>query len=90
MMKVIKIGAVWCSGCLVMNGVMNKIFKNYSFSYEEYDVDFDCEIVSKYQVGDVLPLFIIMNGDREVSRFAGEYSYDEMVKRLKKEGVIDD
>ena len=28
-MKLIKIGAIWCSGCLVMNKVWNKLIKEY-------------------------------------------------------------
>ena len=36
-MKVIKIGAIWCSGCLVMNNVWNKLRKNYNFDSSELD-----------------------------------------------------
>lgn len=89
-MKVIKIGAVWCSGCLIMNNVFNKVLKKYKIDYLEYDVDIDEEIVSKYNVGDKLPVFIILDGDSEVERFVGEYSYDELVDKLKGVGVIEE
>ncbi|MBR3211126.1 MAG: thioredoxin family protein [Bacilli bacterium] len=87
-MKIIKIGAIWCSGCLVMNSVISKVKKNYSIDMIEYDLDMDEEEVLPYHPGDVLPVFIIMNEEEEVSRFVGEYSYDEFVRKLKEVGVI--
>lgn len=88
-MQLIKIGAVWCSGCLVMNKVWSKFIKEYKIDYLEYDIDFDSDEVSKYNPGDKLPLFIIFNGDTEVSRFSGEYSYDEFVDKMKGAGLIE-
>jgi len=87
-MKLIKIGAIWCSGCLVMNNVISKVLKNYTIDYLEYDLDMDEEKVSKYQVGDVLPVFLVFDQEKEISRFEGEYSYDEFVQKLKDVGVI--
>ena len=40
-MKLIKIGAIWCSGCLVMNNVISKTLKNYPIDMIEYDIDMD-------------------------------------------------
>ena len=34
-MKVIKIGAIWCGGCLVMNKTWNKLKDNYQFLQEK-------------------------------------------------------
>lgn len=87
-MKVVKIGAIWCSGCLVMNSVISKTLKNYTIDFQEYDIDMDEEEAKSYQPGDVLPVFIVMDQDQEVTRFAGEYSYDEFVSKLKEVGVI--
>lgn len=89
-MKVIKIGAVWCSGCLIMNNIWNKIIKQYSFDYLELDLDMDEEIVEKYGTFDVLPTFIVLDGEKEISRFSGEFSIDEFIEKLKKIGVIDE
>ena len=89
-MKVIKISALWCSGCLVMNPIWNKILNNYSFESEEYDLDLDEDIVKKYNPPEKLPLFIVLQDDQEISRFFGEYSYDELVNKLKDVGVIDE
>ena len=39
-MKIIKIGAVWCPGCLVMKKVWNKITNDYpNLDIKEYDLD---------------------------------------------------
>lgn len=89
-MKVIKIGAMWCSGCLLMNNIWNKVLKQYSFDYLELDLDMDEDLVSSYGKFDVLPSFIILNGDTEINRFSGEYKYDDFVKILMENGVIDE
>jgi len=89
-MKLIKIGAIWCSGCLVMNNVISKTLKNYTIDFIEYDLDMDEEEVKPYNPGDTLPVFIVMNGEEEVDRFVGEYSYDDFVQKLKDVGVINE
>ena len=87
-MKLIKIGAIWCSGCLVMNSVISKTIKNYPIDFVEYDIDMDEEEAKSYHPGDTLPVFIVMDQDQEVDRFEGEYSYQDFVDKLKEVGVI--
>lgn len=89
-MKLIKIGAIWCSGCLVMNKVWNKIIKEYNFSYETFDIDMDEDEVEKYNVGEKLPVFIVMENDKEIKRFIGEYSYSDMVNNLREVGLLNE
>lgn len=89
-MKVIKIGAVWCSGCLIMNNIWNKVIKQYSFDYLELDLDMDEEVVENYGTFDVLPTFIVLDGEREITRFSGEFSFDDFIDKLKEIGVIDE
>ena len=50
----------------------------------------DEDAVKKYNPGDKLPIFIIMDGDSELTRFVGEYSYDELKNKLIEEGVINE
>lgn len=71
-----------------MNNVISKVKKNYSFEMIEYDIDMDEEEVKPFEPGDVLPVFIVFNGDQEVTRFVGEYSYDDFILKLKEVGVI--
>ena len=89
-MKLIKIGAIWCSGCLVMNKVWNKLIKEYNFSYETYDIDMDEDEVEKYNVGEKLPVFIVMENDKEIKRFIVEYSYSDMVNNLREVGLLNE
>ena len=89
-MKLIKIGAIWCSGCLVMNKVWNKIIKEYNFSYETFDIDMDEDEVEKYNVGEKLQVFIVMENDKEIKRFIGEYSYSDMVNNLREVGLLNE
>ena len=86
-MKIVKIGAIWCNGCLVMNKVWNKIKTNFNCETIELDYDIDEEEVMKYNPGKVLPIFIVFDNEKEVLRLTGEFSYDEFIKRVKEVGV---
>lgn len=85
-MKIVKIGAIWCSGCLVMNKVWNQLKEHYDFDAIELDYDMDEDEVNDYHPGDVLPLFIVYSNQEEVLRFAGEVKYEEMVQRIQEVG----
>ncbi len=82
-MKVIKITAIWCSACLIMNKRWKEIEKEYDIETISYDLDFDEEEVDKYDVGDTLPVFIIVDEDKEVKRLVGEHSIDELKEFIK-------
>lgn len=86
-MKIVKISAIWCGACLIMNKVWNKIKENYDFEDIELDFDMDEEETLKYNPGDVLPVFIIFDNDKEVLRITGEFSYDEFVNKINEVGV---
>lgn len=81
-MKVVKINAIWCSSCLVMNKVWKNILKRYDIETVELDIDVD-EEVEKYHPGNILPVFIVFEGDNEVLRLTGELKEEEMIERLK-------
>lgn len=81
-MRVVKIGAIWCSGCLVMNKVWNSILKKYDFDVLELDYDMDFDEVSKYKPGDILPVFIFLDGNRELYRSIGEVSEKKLVTKI--------
>ena len=73
-----------------MNKVWNKTIKNYSFDYIDLDLDMDEEEAKLYNPGDKLPIFIVIDQDREIERFVGEYSYDDFISKLKNVGVINE
>ena len=89
-MKVIKINAIWCSGCLVMNKVWKKIISNYKFDVVELDYDMDEYEVKKYNPGDILPIFIFFDEDKEIGRIVGEKNEKEFIKLMMDMGVINE
>ena len=89
-MKIVKISAIWCGGCLVMNKVWKKLKENFQFDFLELDYDMDEDEVSKYNPGEILPVFIVYKDDNELFRITGEVSYEEFVERIKEVGGLDD
>ena len=85
-MKLIKFSALWCPSCLIMNGRVNKIVDEYNLEYIEYDYDVDTNKVEEYKVGDILPVIILENNNKEVARIIGEKSEKELKKIV--EGVL--
>ena len=78
-MKIIKIGAIWCPGCLVMNKIWNKINKDYELDIIELDYDMNSNEVVKYNVGKVLPVIIFMDDEGiELERLVGEQKEDKL------------
>lgn len=82
-MKVIRVSAIWCPACLIMRPIMDSILSNYDFEQIEYDYDLDEDEIKKYNVGKILPVFIFMDGDNEVTRIIGEKKLQEVEKLLK-------
>ena len=87
-MKIVKISAIWCGACLIMNKVWNKLKENYKFEDVELDYDMDEEEAKSYSPGDILPVFIVFDGDNEVIRVTGEFSVDEFIEKLNEVGVV--
>ena len=81
-MKVIKIGAEWCSGCIVMKPRWVEVEKAQPWLKTEYhDFDKDKKEISKYKAEneDRLPVFIFLDKKgEEFLRLHGEIT----VKRL--------
>ena len=78
-MKVIKIGAMWCPACIIMNNYWKDIKKeNQNLEFLEYDLDMDEEDVMKYNVGDILPVIILLDNDKEIKRLVGEKTKEEV------------
>lgn len=77
-MKIVKIGAMWCPGCIIMQKVWNKINENYDLDITSYDLDMDSEEVEKYNVGSTLPVIIFYKDDQEYKRLIGEKKYEDL------------
>lgn len=82
-MKVVKITALWCSACLIMNKRWDEVLKEKEIETISLDLDMDEEEVASYQVGDILPVFIFYKEDKEVKRIVGEKTTNEMLAIIK-------
>lgn len=81
-MKILKFGAVWCSGCLIMKPLFQEIEKEKPWlKTEYYDFDKNKEIFNQYGVNEILPTFIFLDKDNnEFLRLNGELKKDELIK----------
>jgi len=81
-MKILKFGAVWCPGCLVMRPRFIEIEEENPWLETEYfEYDDNKEMVEKYGVGDQIPVFIFLDKDgKEILRLQGEVSKEKLLK----------
>ncbi len=84
-MKILKFGAVWCSGCLVMKPRLAAIEKEMPELETQYcDFDVDKEMVKKYGIDHTLPVFVFLDKDgEEILRLTGEVDKDKLVDTIK-------
>jgi thiol-disulfide isomerase/thioredoxin len=81
-MKVLKFGAVWCPGCLVMKPRWKEIeSENPWLKTEYYDFDADKEAVEKYKIDKILPVFVFLDSTgNEFLRLGGEIEKGKLVR----------
>ncbi|HNV97192.1 MAG: thioredoxin family protein [Patescibacteria group bacterium] len=81
-MKVLKFGAVWCPGCLVMKPRWKEIEEeNPWLETQYYDFDNDKEAVNLYNIDKVLPIFVFLDKDgKEFLRLNGEIKKDKLIE----------
>jgi thiol-disulfide isomerase/thioredoxin len=81
-MKVLKVGAVWCPGCVVMRPIWQEIEKeNPWLKTQYYDYDKDKEAVEKWKINKNLPTFVFLDKEgKEFLRLHGEVSKKELLK----------
>lgn len=81
-MEIIKIGAMWCPGCIVMKKTFKQIEEDFNIEIKSLDLDFDEEEVSKYNVGDTLPVIIVNKDGKEIKRIIGEKTKKEILEEV--------
>ena len=81
-MKILKFGAIWCSGCLIMKPRWKEIEgENPSLQTEYYEFDDSKEMVEKYKIDKNLPVFIFLDkNDNEFLRLNGEVEKDKLLE----------
>lgn len=83
-MKIIRINALWCSGCLYMKKVWKEVENTYpNLDIETYDYDMDEEIVKSYNPGTILPVVIFYKDGMEYKRLNGEKKKEEIIEIIK-------
>lgn len=85
-MRVIKITAIWCSACLIMNKIWFNVLKRKDIPTKSLDYDIDEDEVQKYSPGKILPVFIFYDGNKELTRVVGEKTEADMLKIIKECG----
>jgi thiol-disulfide isomerase/thioredoxin len=81
-MKVIKIGAIWCAGCLVMKPRWAEIETELPWLKTEYlDYDSDRTAVKELKVNAILPVAIFLDDyGKELIRLQGEQSKKKLLR----------
>lgn len=91
-MKVLKIGAVWCAGCLVMRPRWQQIESEMTDLETEY-LDYDesrQELEKRGIKTDTLPTFIFYTKDgKEYARLLGEIVKDVIISTIRKGQELD-
>ncbi len=82
-MKVLKFGAVWCPGCLLMRPLWDEIEEEMPWLETEYlDVDENPALVKKYEL-DTFPAFIFLNkSGEEATRLIGEVKKEKIIETI--------
>lgn len=80
-MKLIKVSAMWCPACLIMRNTLNNL--DIDIEQIEYDYDLDEDVVNKYNIGEILPVLILVEDNKEVARLVGEKTKDEVLDFLR-------
>ena len=83
MKKLLVVSAVWCPSCLILNKYLKKLNEDIDIEITKLDFDLDEDIVEEYNVGEKLPVVILLDNDKEVSRLIGEKTYDELLNFIR-------
>lgn len=83
-MKVLKFGAVWCPGCLIMKPRWAEIEQENPWLETEYfEYDDHLDKAKEYDVNKSLPVFIFLDKmGKEILRLKGEINKPELIKLI--------
>ena len=81
-MYLVKVNAMWCPSCLIMNNHYEKIANKYNLELKSLDYDLDENEVKELHVGNILPVLIIYKNNEEILRIVGEQSYQQLEKKI--------
>lgn len=77
MVKIVRISAVWCPSCIVTYNDFIKLKDVYDAEFVELDYDYDD--IEKFNVGDILPIIVVLDDDEnELVRIIGEKKFNNI------------
>lgn len=81
-MKVLKFGATWCAGCIIMKPRWQEIEQENPWLETQYfDFDTDKEAIEKHEINDILPVFVFLNKEgKEILRLQGEVDKSKLIE----------
>ena len=83
-MKVLKIGAIWCTECISMKPMWEEIEKEIPQLKTEYlDADENDELLKKYDIKEIPSFIFLDKEDKEILRLKGILNKEELVKTIK-------
>jgi len=92
-MKLVKVTAVWCMSCILMNERLKKIEDENATNYDtiDYDFDTDSQELEQYNIGTILPVYILFDSNsNEIARSVGENSKKELNDFFSSNGGINE
>ena len=75
-MKIVKVSAIWCSSCIIMKSRFNDVIEDKDI--EVISLDYDMDDIEEYNIGDILPVYIKIENEKEKSRLIGEHTKEEI------------
>ncbi len=79
----IRISAMWCMSCLIMLSRLDDLQTTYNLEFEDYDYDFDD--ITQFDVGDTLPVVLLMDKNNSIcEKIVGEVSKKDLKSLLDK------
>ncbi len=83
-MKLLKMGASWCSGCKVQEALLKHL--NILDKFEYIDIDVDMETPLKYSVRSIPQLLAIDENDNVIASLAGGATKEQILDMVSKYG----
>ena len=81
-MKVLKFGAIWCAGCIVMKPRWKELEAEFPWLETQYfEFDEAKEAVEKYKIDKTLPTFVFLDKEgTEFLRLSGEVEKAKLIE----------
>lgn len=80
-MKLMKFGAIWCTGCKMLSAIMDNV--DLPYEVESIDIDEQSELAAKYRVRGVPTLILVDDVGNEIKRNVGMFTREKLLEWVK-------